>query len=60
MLERTNSVRPGFISNADDFTVRSDDDEADNLWDDTGEALKEIGLGTDQSKSCYTRREKTE
>ena len=30
------------------------------LWDDTGEALKEIGLEIGQSKSCYTKQEKTE
>ena len=50
----------GFISCADDFAVSSDDDEADRLWDDTGEALKEIGLEIDQSKSCNTRQKKTE
>ena len=56
LLERANSDRPvmGFISNADDFTVSSDDDGADRVWDETGGALKEIGLENDQSKSCYT------
>ena len=37
----------GFISQADDF-VSFDDDEADRLWNDTGEALKEIGLKFDR------------
>ena len=40
--------------------MSSDDDEADRLWDDTGEALKGIGLEVDQSKSCNTRQKKTE
>ena len=50
----------GFISHADDVAVSADDEEVDRLWDDTGEAMKEIGLKFDQSKSCYTRQEKTE
>ena len=50
----------GFISRADDFAVSADDKEADRLRGNTGEALKEIGLEIDQSKSCYTRQEKTE
>ena len=54
LLERTNSLSTvmGFIAYADE--------EADRLWTDTGEALKEIGLEIYQSKSCYTRQEKTE
>ena len=62
LLERANSVRlvMGFISYSDDFTVSYDDDEADRLWDDTAEALNEIGVEIDQFKSCYTRQERTE
>ena len=62
LLERTNSLRlvMGFISYADDFAVSSGEEEADRLWDDTGEALKEIGLEIDHSKSCNTIQEKTE
>ena len=58
LLERAHSARlvMGFISYADDVT----DDEADRLRDETGEALKEIGLEIDPSKSCCTRQEKTE
>ena len=37
-----------------------DDEQVDKLVDDTGEALKEMGLEVDQSKSCYTRQEKPE
>ena len=48
----------GFISHAGDFAVSADDEEADRLWGDTGEALTEIGFEIDQSKSCYTRQEK--
>ena len=48
----------GFISYADDFGVSPDDDEADRLWHDAGEALQEIGLEIDQPKSCFTRQEK--
>ena len=47
--DRVNLERPviGFISYADDIAVSADDDKA-NDWD---EALKEIGLEIDQSKS---------
>ena len=57
LLERTNSIRlvMGLISYADDLTVSSDDYEGGRLWDDTGAALKEMGLEVDQSKSCCTR-----
>ena len=48
------------IPYADDFTVSSDDVEADRLRDETGEALKEIVIEIDQSKSCHTRQEMTE
>ena len=54
LTERTNGVRRvmGFVSYADDFGVISDDDEADRLWDDTHDALREIGFEIGQSKSC--------
>ena len=50
LQDRVNLERPvmGFISCADDIAVSADDDEANDLWD---EALKEIGLEIDQSKS---------
>ena len=50
LRDRVNLERPvmGFISYADDIAVSADDDEANDLWD---EALKEIGLEIDQSKS---------
>ena len=40
--------------------VSSDDDEAAGLWDETSEGLQEICFEIDQSKSCYTRLERTE
>ena len=59
--ERSESDRQwGFISYLDDLTVSSDDDEADRLWSETGEALKEVRLEIDQSKSCHMRHERTE
>ena len=53
LLVRVNLERPvmGFISFSDDIAVSADDDEANELWDETSERLKEIGLEIDQSKS---------
>ena len=50
LLDRANSMWTTLLS--------IDDDDA--LWDATSEALKEIGLEIDQSKSCYMRHERTE
>ena len=62
LLDRANSERlvVGFISNADDFMVSSDDDEADSLCGETTEAPKESGLEIDHGKSRYARHERTE
>ena len=60
VMERANREGPvmGLISYADDFIVSSEVDEADRLWDETSGALDEIGLEIDQSKSCYTSKNK--
>ena len=52
LLDRVNNEKPvmGPFSCADDFTRVADEERADQLWNERGEALAEVGLGIDQSR----------
>ena len=58
VMEQANREGPvmGIVACADDFTVSSEGEKADYVWDETTGALGEIGLEIDQSKSCYTTK----
>ena len=62
LLDEVNIDRPmaGYISYADDFILSAEEDEADEVWRKTVEALSEIGLPIEQTKSKCTRRQRNE
>ena len=50
----------GFISDVDDFMVSVKQADANETWENTVAALKQIGLNTDEAKSRYSREWRTE
>ena len=51
LLDRVNYEKPvmGSFSYVDDFTRVADEERADQLWNQRGEALAEVGLEIDQT-----------
>ena len=57
LLDRVNYEKPvmSLFSCADDFTRVADEEGADQLWNERGEALAEVGLGIDQSRGVLNQ-----
>ena len=57
LLDRVNYEKPvmGSFSYVDDFTRMADEERADQLWNQRGEASAEVGLEIDQSRGVLNQ-----